>query len=324
LVDRTRLADIAGRFPGKRVLVVGDVMLDEYVWGRVERISPEAPVPVVEVRTRSYVPGGAANTAANVASLRGQALLGSVAGRDAAGERLQAALRERGVDVSGFDLAADRSTTCKTRIVAHEQHVVRVDCEQRRALTPSEEDSLLSWAGERMAGVEACILSDYAKGLASPRLAQGLIARARAANKPIVVDPKPADFVKYRGATVVKPNLTEVERICNLAIDGERRLAEAGDRLCGMLEGSAVMITRGSLGISLFRPGEPPVHVPAISRQVFDVTGAGDTVAGAVAMALAAGASLEEAAHLGNHCAGIAVGKVGTYAVGLDELLVDA
>ncbi|HEV3025381.1 MAG TPA: PfkB family carbohydrate kinase, partial [Pirellulales bacterium] len=129
--DSKTLADIARRFPGQRVLVLGDVMLDEYVWGRVERISPEAPVPVVEVRTRSYVPGGAANTAANVASLRGLALLGSVAGRDAAGEQLQAALGECGVDLSGLQLAPDRATTCKTRIVAHEQHVVRVDCEQR-------------------------------------------------------------------------------------------------------------------------------------------------------------------------------------------------
>jgi D-beta-D-heptose 7-phosphate kinase/D-beta-D-heptose 1-phosphate adenosyltransferase len=181
----------------------------------------------------------------------------------------------------------------------------------------------LAWAGERMAGVQACILSDYAKGVVSPRLAQDLIALARAAHKPLVVDPKPVDFAKYKGATVVKPNLAEVERVCHLTIDGDRRLAEAGERLCELLEGSAVMITRGALGISLFRPGDAPVHVPAVSRQVFDVTGAGDTVAGAVAMALAAGASLVEAAHLGNRCAGIAVGKVGTYAVGLDELLGD-
>jgi D-beta-D-heptose 7-phosphate kinase/D-beta-D-heptose 1-phosphate adenosyltransferase len=207
--------------------------------------------------------------------------------------------------------------------VAHEQHVVRVDCEQRGALSPSSEDALLAWVGTQIVGVQACILSDYAKGVVSPRLAQGLIALARSAHKPVVVDPKPADFIKYKGATVVKPNLAEVERICRYAIDCDQRLVEAGRELCEVLEGSAVMITRGALGISLFRPGEAPVHVPAVSRQVFDVTGAGDTVAGAVAMALAADASLEEAAHLGNRCAGIAVGKVGTYAVGLYELIGD-
>ncbi|HUY91142.1 MAG TPA: D-glycero-beta-D-manno-heptose-7-phosphate kinase [Pirellulales bacterium] len=323
MATQNDIVEIAERFRGRRILVVGDVMLDEYIWGSVERISPEAPVPVVQVQRRSHVPGGAANTAANVASLGGLPILGGVVGHDLYAELLREKLGESSVEASGLVADAQRPTTCKTRIVAHDQQIVRVDCEQRNTLPADVEESLLAWAREQIKDVDACILSDYAKGVVSPRLAQGLIQAARAAGKPLIVDPKPDGFAKYRGATLVKPNLLEAERVCNRRLDGDEQLRAAGSALCELLEGSAVLITLGSRGMMLFRPGVAPVGAAATQQQVFDVTGAGDTVASALAMGLAAGISLDEAARLGNRCAGIAVGKVGTNTVTLDELLAD-
>jgi D-beta-D-heptose 7-phosphate kinase/D-beta-D-heptose 1-phosphate adenosyltransferase len=307
-------------FPGRRVLIVGDVMLDEYIWGEVRRISPEAPVPVVEIRRRTYVPGGAANTAANVVSLGGTALLGGVVGGDPAATHLGKALEQGGVHATGLMVDAERPTTTKTRIIAHSQQVVRADWEQCRPLPASGEDALLAWVERQLPAVEACILSDYAKGVISVRLAEQVIRGARQAGKPVVADPKGTNLAKYRGATVVKPNLHEAGQLVKQEIHDDAALLEVGRQLIGMLDGAALLITRGAQGMSLFRHGLPPVHIPALARNVFDVTGAGDTVIGTLAMSLAAGATLEQAAQLANRAAGIAVGKVGTTAVTLEEL----
>ena len=315
------LLDILAKFPGKCVLIVGDVMLDEYIWGEVRRISPEAPVPVVEIHRRTYAPGGAANTATNVISLGGRALLVGVVGRDQQAGKLREALVRCGVDAGGLVVDDERPTTTKTRIVAHSQQVVRVDSEQQATLRVELENMLLQWTESRLPEAHACVLSDYDKGVVSPRLAERCIWLAREAGRPVIVDPKGTNYGKYRGATVVTPNVHEAERALNHEINGHSDLLEVGQRLLDILEGSALLITRGPQGMSLFLDGTEPMHIPAVARNVFDVTGAGDTVVSTLALALAAGATLQQAARLANLAASIVVGKVGTATVTRDELL---
>lgn len=305
---------------GRTVIVLGDVMLDEFVWGEVNRLSPEAPVPVVEARRRTVRPGGAANAAANVASLGGRVLLGGVVGNDAPSERLRGALAECGVDDRGLVVDAQRVTATKTRVVAHGQQVVRVDAEDRAPVSPEIEKALLDWLATRIEQCDALVLSDYNKGVVTRRVAEGAIALAREVARPIVVDPKEVDVGKYRGATVVTPNLREARQIVQAPLEDEQDLCEAGKRLVDLLEGSAILITRGAAGMSLFLSGQEVVHIPADAQAVFDVTGAGDTVVGTLALGLAAGLSLVDAARLANRAAGIVVGKVGTATVSLDEL----
>lgn len=315
------LQDILVTLSGKRVLVIGDVMLDEYIWGEVQRISPEAPVPVVEIRRRTFVPGGTANAAANVVSLGGRAWLGGVVGRDHQAATLCETLKQCGIDADGLVSDDTRPTTTKTRIVAHGQQVVRVDTEVRAPLRSELEEAILRWVAHRLTDADACILSDYAKGVVSARVAEECIRMARQGGKPIVVDPKGAQYAKYRGATLITPNVREAEQALHCAIDGDADMENVGQRLVALLAGTAVLITRGSQGMTLFREGSRPVHIPAAARTVFDVTGAGDTVVGMLAMALAAGASLEQAAHLANRAAGHVVSKVGTATVTIQELL---
>lgn len=313
---------VLDRIPGRRVLVVGDVMLDEYVWGSVRRVSQEAPVPVVELQRRTRVPGGAANSAANAAGLGGEVYLVGVAGDDEAGRHLRDALEAGVIATNGLLAVADRPTTTKTRIIAHGQQVVRVDHEQAGPLPAATEARLLALIEEALPFVEACILSDYAKGVVSPAVAQGLIVRAKALGKPVVVDPKGTDYSKYRGATLVKPNLHEAGLFLRREVASAEDVAEAGSGLLSALGVAGVLITRGPAGMSLFERDKEVVDIPAQAREVFDVTGAGDTVAAAVAMALAAGASLEEAARLASRAAAIIVGRVGTAAVHFQELSV--
>jgi D-beta-D-heptose 7-phosphate kinase/D-beta-D-heptose 1-phosphate adenosyltransferase len=315
--------DILSWFPGRRILIVGDVMLDEYLWGTVRRISPEAPVPVVELHQRSYVPGGAANAAANVVGLRGEVELIGLIGADEAGRRLQQALAALGIGLQGVVVAANRPTTTKTRIIAHSQQVVRVDQEHREVVAGSLEDQLLGLIDDQLPEVDACLLSDYAKGIVSPALAQHLIQRGRALGKPVVVDPKGSDFVKYRQATLIKPNQHEASLFFKRDLSSEKDVFDAGRQLLARLDGGGVLITRGAAGMSLFEPGRDTVHVPAEAREVFDVTGAGDTVASTLALALAAQASLEQAARLASRAAAIIVGRVGTTAIQYEDLLDD-
>jgi D-beta-D-heptose 7-phosphate kinase/D-beta-D-heptose 1-phosphate adenosyltransferase len=314
------LAAVLAAFAGKAVLIVGDVMLDEYIWGDVRRISPEAPVPVVEMQRRTSVLGGAANSAANVVSLDGVALLGGAVGRDPQAEELRAVLAQTGIRAEGLLAIEGRRTTTKTRIIAHHQQVVRLDSEQRAPLSATEEDRLLAWVETNLPRVGACILSDYAKGVVSARLAEHFVRMARQAGKPVIVDPKGSDYAKYRGATLVKPNVHEAERSANQEITSEASLAEVGRKLLNRLDGAAVLITRGSQGMSLFRKGRRPLHIPTVALNVFDVTGAGDTVISTLALALAAGATLEQGIHLANWAASTVVGKVGTATVSRAEL----
>jgi len=313
-------AELASGFRGTAVLAIGDVMLDEYVWGAARRISPEAPVLVVEIERRTYVPGGAANAAAGVVALAGKALLAGIVGSDENGELLRRTVEAAGVSTDGCLIDRERPTTTKTRVVANGQQVLRTDVEVRQPLPRELEDELLAWVERNLGGVQALTLSDYGKGVVSPRLAQRAIELAKAARKPIVVDPKGTDYAKYRGATVVTPNVLEVERATNLEVEGPEGLPPAAERLRSALTGSALLVTRGPEGMSLFADGASPVDIPAEAKNVFDVTGAGDAVVGALALGLAQGATLEDAARLANRVAGIVVGKVGTAIVTLAEL----
>jgi rfaE bifunctional protein kinase chain/domain len=319
-VSGSELDEILERFPGTSVVVVGDVMLDEYVWGEVRRVSPEAPVPVVEIRRRTYVPGGAGNVASGVAGLGGAASLAGVVGADASAEVLRKTLEEAGVQ-AGLVVDSTRPTTTKTRVVAQNQQIVRTDSEERSPVTAEVADEVLSWVGERVEQAGALVLSDYAKGVISQELAQRVIELARAAGKPVVADPKGDGYGKYRGATVVTPNIHEAKRAAGFDGETHHELSDVGAALAGLLGDSGLLITRGAQGMSLFLDGGgPSVDIPSRARNVFDVTGAGDAVVSTLAIALGCGASLEQAARLANAAAGVVVGKFGTETLGLDEL----
>jgi D-beta-D-heptose 7-phosphate kinase/D-beta-D-heptose 1-phosphate adenosyltransferase len=315
------MTDLVARFRGRPVLVVGDLMLDEFVRGAVTRISPEAPVPVVEVQARSFVAGGAANTAANVAALGGRPLLAGLLGDDPAGDTVCELLRGKGVDVAPVVRDGGRPTTTKTRVLAGTQQVVRIDHERPGPILSGIEDAILERAEAVLDAVGACVVSDYGKGVVTPRLAGELIARCRSAGVPVVVDPKGVDYRKYRGATVVKPNQLEAGKVLNRDLRDREAVQAAGRELLDLLgPGSAVLVTQGPHGMSLFERGRPPVHVPAQAREVYDVTGAGDTVAGTMALTLAVGGGLESACRLASAAAAVVVGKVGTATLTADEL----
>jgi D-beta-D-heptose 7-phosphate kinase/D-beta-D-heptose 1-phosphate adenosyltransferase len=311
---------ILDRLPRQRVLVVGDVMLDENLWGEVRRISPEAPVPVVELQRQTWEAGGAANNAANAAAVGARALLAGVVGDAVEAERLRSRLAERGVDAAGLVTERGRPTTTKTRIVAHSQQVVRVDRERTDPVTAASEDAMLGFVRAHVPEAGAVIVSDYAKGVVSARLAQAVIATARESGVPVVVDPKGADWARYRGAAVVTPNLHELEVAAGGTARGDEEVAALASRVASSLDGAALLVTRGAAGMSLVRAGLAPAHVRAEAQQVYDVTGAGDTAITFLALALAAGASLPDAMRVANRAAGVVVGKVGTATVTLDEL----
>jgi D-beta-D-heptose 7-phosphate kinase/D-beta-D-heptose 1-phosphate adenosyltransferase len=305
--------------PGVTVLTIGDVMLDEYVWGEVQRISPEAPVPVVEVQRRTHVPGGAANAAAGVVALGGRAVLGGVVGADLPADRLREALREHGVGTDGLVVDPKRPTTTKTRVIAHSQQVVRTDAEDRSPLAPPLEGELLEWAASTLPQVDSVVLSDYAKGVVSGTLARRLVELCREAGKPVVVDPKGTDFAKYSGATVITPNAHDAGRAANVHVHDYDDLLEVARRLTTVCDGAGLLVTRGAAGMTLFGP-DGPADILAEAHEVYDVTGAGDTVVAVLAVALGQGMSLERAVRVANAAAGIAVEKVGTATVTAEEL----
>lgn len=304
-----------------RVLVIGDLMLDEYLFGAASRISPEAPVPVVDITRRQYVAGGAANVAANVRSLGAAVRLLGVWGNDSHARTLAGVLEQAEIDFSAVSVSGQRSTTCKTRVIAGQQQIVRFDTEDRIPLTFAERTVLAGCFAGALAKCDICVFSDYGKGMLPADFCAELIASAREANKPVIVDPKGLDFSKYRGCTVITPNLKEAAQAAGFEDGSDAETSEIGTRLLEQLPGASVLITRGADGMALFRPTKRPLTIPTVAREVFDVVGAGDTAVAALAVALAAGLSLERATYLSNVAAGIAVGKRGTVAVSLDELL---
>lgn len=296
-------------------------MLDEFVWGRVSRISPEAPVPVVEVERRSFAAGGAANTAANIATLGGRASVCGIIGTDPAGDRIVEALSGKGVNHSPLVRSESRLTTLKTRIVAHHQQVARIDQETKAPLDKATADRFLSVAVREVKFAQSVIVSDYGKGIVSPEMMATFLAAAQSACVPVIVDPKGTDYTKYRGATLVKPNQSEAGKVLNRELHTNEDVERAGADLLDLLGGeTSILITRGPQGMSLFERGKPPVSIPTHAREVYDVTGAGDTVAGTLALSLAAGVPLPRACEYASRAAAVVVQKIGTATLTRDEL----
>jgi D-beta-D-heptose 7-phosphate kinase/D-beta-D-heptose 1-phosphate adenosyltransferase len=316
-----RLRSLVRRFAGTRVLVIGDLMLDQFVWGDVSRISPEAPVPIVRVRRQEVRPGGAGNVVTNVVALGGRADACGFVGRDPVGRTLLASLAGGGGTVEGVIASAAVSTTSKTRVIAHQQQVVRFDHDADERAAPERLlQRLRAWIERNARRFPVVVVSDYGKGVVTPELLDGL-ARLRARHRfAYVIDPKRPNFPHYRGASLVKPNLLEASVAAGIDIEDRASLAAAGTRLLERWQADSILISRGEAGMTLFKPGARARHFPTAAHEVFDVTGAGDTVLATCALALAAGGSFEEAAILANYAAGVVVGKIGTATVSAREL----
>jgi D-beta-D-heptose 7-phosphate kinase/D-beta-D-heptose 1-phosphate adenosyltransferase len=311
--------DIIASLPERRLAVIGDSMLDRFLWGRVDRISPEAPVPVVRLESETTKLGGAANVAANICALGARAVLFGLTGRDEAAAQLDALLAAKGIDAAGLIATAARPTTIKTRILAHNQQVVRTDREDDRPVETGLVEQLVAKLTE-LGPFDGFIISDYGKGLLTVEALAAFIAAGRAAGVPLVVDPKNGDFSQYRGVTSLTPNQKEAEQACAMSITDEPSLRFAGDRLLARTAAEAVLITRGEHGMALFEKGGAQHHLATEATTVYDVTGAGDTVIAVYTAALAAGAPFAAAADLANHAAGLAVRELGTTTVTAAQL----
>lgn len=315
----TSLSRVLNRFARVRVLVVGDLMLDRYIWGKVQRISPEAPIPIVQITSESLHAGGAANVVANIRALRGQVTTCGVVGRDAEGLRLLQEMTTIGASSAGVFSSRSIQTTSKTRIIAHSQQVVRLDREQDD-LDSRMRVRLRDYIARNIDQFDVVVVSDYGKGAIDAALLT-LLAELRSQRRFLyLIDPKRRNFAHYRGASLVKPNLEEAALATGIEIRQDQDLRKAGEQLIHLWQAEAVLVSRGEEGMSLFKSTGPPQHIPATAREVFDVTGAGDTVLATCALALGAGATLEEATVIANHAAGIVVGKIGTATVTPREL----
>jgi len=314
----TRLSNLIRRFSRARLLVIGDLMLDQFIWGRVERISPEAPVPVVQVSNESFHLGGAANVVHNIRALGGQVTACGVVGRDTAGRHVLTELKRIGAATAGVSVSRGTVTVCKTRIIAHNQQVVRLDREQSNHGNAALA-RVARFLGRHLRDFDAVVLSDYGKGVISEDLLRLLdAARARRPLR-LIVDPKKPNFGHYGGLTLATPNVREAADAAGIDIHDAASLRAAAHRLLERWTAEAILITRGEQGMTLVTRHFVR-NFPTVARQVFDVTGAGDTVVATCALALAAGATLDEAALLANQAAGIVVGKIGTATVNAAEL----
>ncbi len=313
---------IMADFPRARVLVIGDIMIDHFIWGKVARISPEAPVPVVDVHADDLMLGGCANVLNNIFSMGGKPYVTGVVGADAMGGKVREEFKKRRISTQGLIEERDRPTSLKTRIVAHHQQVVRFDRESRAPIRKESVDRILTYLRAIRNGLGAIVISDYGKGVVTPALLDGV--REEIAGRAIVVcvDPKQKDFSPYRGFDILTPNHHEAARAMGMENGNGADLVAVGKQIIERYQLKALLITRGEEGMSLFEKRDRTVHthLPTEAREVFDVTGAGDTVIGVLALCMASGATFREAAVLANHAAGIVVGKVGTATVSREEL----
>jgi D-glycero-beta-D-manno-heptose-7-phosphate kinase len=319
--DLAALRGIVSRFAGRRLVVWGDLMLDRYLWGRVDRISPEAPVPVVEIERETFSLGGAGNVAANLRALGAEAVLVGALGTDPDGDLLMEALAARGIETGRIAREPSRPTTVKTRVIAHSQQVVRTDREIRGDLDGAPGAALARALDEELARADGLIVSDYGKGVIT---AAGIEAALRAALRRgihVSVDPKESHIDAYRGASILTPNQHEAGGVMGRRIVDEASLLAVGRGLLERVQAKAVLITRGADGMSLFEASGRVTHLPTAAREVYDVTGAGDTVVSVVALALAAGASFPDACQLANHAAGVVIREIGTATCSPEELL---
>jgi len=307
-------------FSKVKVLVIGDVMLDRFWWGDVSRISPEAPVPVVKLKNTSLVAGGAANVAANIAGLGAEPLLVGVTGDDDEAKLFAEILNKLQVSTNFLVKIPARQTTIKTRVIAHSQQVVRIDQETKESLNFQEEQKVWEKTSSLFEKAEIVVISDYAKGVLTDNLLKRLITTGKKKNKYILVDPKGKNYSKYKGATVLTPNQREAAQACNLEESDKGFIEKSGNELLQNLSIEALLITQGEKGMSLFQKKKEIVHFNSLARQVYDVTGAGDTVIASLAVALAAGADFCEAANIANISAGLVVEQIGTRAISIKML----
>ena len=317
----SRLKSIISNFHKAKVLVVGDLILDEFIWGRVSRISPEAPVPVVWADRENFMPGGASNVANNIRSLGGEVYVAGVVGADERGNVLRSLLMEKGVNCEGVFNDPSRPTTQKTRVIAHHQQVVRIDREELGPLPESTRDDVIDYVCRRLPEVDALIIEDYGKGVIGPRLVREAVKCGKRHKKIITVDPKETHFSYYRGVTAITPNHHEAASAVGFSINGDASLAKAGQKLLQKLNCETALITLGENGMSLFQKSKTMVKIPTVAQEVFDVSGAGDTVISAYTLARACRATSIEAAHISNCAAGIVVGKIGVAVTSQSELL---
>jgi len=327
-MNRDRVAALLRDFASKRILVIGDLMLDEFLWGRVSRISPEAPVPVVEVVKEEWFPGGAANVARNLAEFSKNVHVMGVTGQCAHAEHLRRLLTSEGIDVEAVQSHACYQTIVKTRIIARQQHVVRIDREKKLEVQPAHIAAALAQLEALLPGIDAIIVEDYGKGFLAQPLAEAICRLANRAGKILAVDPNPHNPLAWKHVSVIKPNRVEAFASAGLPvtepIDPPERdlpLLEAGRVLSGKWDADNLLITLGEQGVLLIRHDTVPYHAPTRAQKVFDVSGAGDTVIALFTLALSAGATPPEAAEIANHASGVVVGKLGTATVTPAELL---
>ncbi len=320
-VSKARLIDAIGSFERAGVLVVGDIMLDQFVWGEVKRISPEAPVPVVEVEKESFLLGGAANVAHNLESLSSRPFLAGMTGEDIFGERLLGLCRNGDIDTSCIIRQGGRPTTLKTRIIARGQQVVRVDREEREKLGKEVVPLIVSGIARVLDDIHGIIVSDYNKGIVCEEVMNFLIKSSKKRGIPLLIDPKPSNSRFYQGADTITPNQKEASEMAGIDIQGNRDIERCAERISSDLDIDTILITRGSEGMDLWQRGKGLFSIPTMAREVFDVTGAGDTVISTLILGLIAGLGPCESAYLSNLAAGIVVGKVGTATVTRSELI---
>ena len=319
--SESRLKTLFDQFHGKRIGVVGDLMLDRYYWGSISRISPEAPVPVVEVESQSIRLGGAANVANNIASLGGIPLMIGVIGDDSGGKRLRALVEEAGFPSSGLVIDKSRPTTTKTRVIAHHQHVVRIDQEVKEDVGKDVQGKILETLRGELSGLDAVILEDYNKGVIIRDLIHQISALVRKAGKIVTVDPKFNNFFEYKHVTVFKPNRKETEEALGRRLTDLPSIEKAGWDLVKRLEADNVLLTLGETGMSLFERDGEVTHVSTRAKNVADGSGAGDTVISTLTMALVSGATVKEASALANHAGGVVCGEVGIVPIQPQALL---
>jgi rfaE bifunctional protein kinase chain/domain len=324
--ERKKLESILKGFPRVRLLVVGDIMMDRSIFGKVSRISPEAPVPVIIAETEDFNLGGAANVAHNIRSLGGIVSLCGIVGDDENGKKIYEKIVERGIRTQGIFFEQGRQTTVKTRIIAHHPHyqqLVRVDRETTDHPKASTLRNLSRFLTEKIEDFDGVVFSDYGKGLLTRKLIQTIVERARQSKKLIMVDPKVKNFFFFKGATVITPNTNEASEASRIPVTDQSSVEKIGRSLLKRLNCSALVITQGEKGMIIFERDQRPYRVPTVAKEVYDVTGAGDTVIGTMALALGTGrrVSVKDAASLANYAAGIVVGKVGTAIVSSEELL---
>lgn len=319
-LDEAGIDRILGQFQGKRIAVLGDLMLDRYYWGSVHRISPEAPVPVVEVESESVRFGGAANVANNILALGGVPLLIGLVGNDHPGQMMAEMLTERGLDTSGLVMDSDRPTTIKTRVIASDQHVVRIDNEAKTPCPEELQSRIVDGVRYHIHSLDAILIEDYNKGVITRPVIEEVLAVARKYNKIVTVDPKFDNFLEFKGVTVFKPNRRETEEVLGGRLRTDEEAEAAGRRLLELLGAENVLLTRSADGMSLFQRDGGSCHLPTAAEHVVDVSGAGDTVISTLTIALAAGAHIRDACLLSNCAGGVVVGSVGIVPVTPDQI----